>query len=452
MRITVVGDVLLDEDVDGTVERLCPDAPVPVVEVAARRSRAGGAGLVAAMLLRDGHDVELVTALSDDAGAERIRAHLEGVTVIAGDSGAPTPVKTRLRTAAQAVCRIDEGCGEPPVPTVDERMLHAVERADAILVSDYGRRLTAHPALREALGRRAADVPLVWDPHPRGAEPVPAAQLVTPNLAEAASAAGTPATPAEAGAAAELLRERYGCAGALVTLGDRGAVLAEEGAATLAIPTAPVSASDPCGAGDRLAASAIVALAGGSGRREAARSAVEAARAFLAAGGVASLASRPALSEAARPEANALDTARAVRDRGGVVVAAGGCFDLLHAGHVRTLEAARALGDCLIVCMNSDASVRRLKGPDRPIIGERDRSEMLDALACVDAVLVFEEDGPEGVLEQLRPDFWVKGGDYTVDALPETPLLERWGGRAVTLPYQLGRSTTRLAEALARVG
>jgi rfaE bifunctional protein nucleotidyltransferase chain/domain len=128
------------------------------------------------------------------------------------------------------------------------------------------------------------------------------------------------------------------------------------------------------------------------------------------------------------------------------VVATGGCFDLLHAGHVATLEAARALGDCLVVCLNSDHSVRRLKGPERPLQPEADRARVLAALDCVDAVLVFDEDTPHEVLHRLRPHVWAKGGDYAGADLPEAPLLREWGGQAVVLPYLQGRSTTSLVE------
>jgi rfaE bifunctional protein nucleotidyltransferase chain/domain len=141
-----------------------------------------------------------------------------------------------------------------------------------------------------------------------------------------------------------------------------------------------------------------------------------------------------------------------VRARGGTVVATGGCFDLLHAGHARTLAAARALGDCLVVCLNSDASVRRLKGSERPIMSQPDRVDLLQALECVDAVIVFEEDTPESVLRRIEPHIWVKGGDYVAEELPETAVLAEWGGRTVTVPYHAGRSSTRLAGALARVG
>jgi D-beta-D-heptose 7-phosphate kinase/D-beta-D-heptose 1-phosphate adenosyltransferase len=130
----------------------------------------------------------------------------------------------------------------------------------------------------------------------------------------------------------------------------------------------------------------------------------------------------------------------------------GGCFDLLHAGHVRMLAAARALGDCLIVCLNSDASVRRLKGPDRPLTGEQDRAAVLAALGCVDAVAVFEEDDPRAVLRDLRPHVWAKGGDYAVADLPEARTLAEWDGRVVLVPYVAGRSTTNLIEEARRAG
>ncbi len=128
------------------------------------------------------------------------------------------------------------------------------------------------------------------------------------------------------------------------------------------------------------------------------------------------------------------------------MVSTGGCFDLLHAGHVQTLQAARALGDCLVVCLNGDESVRRLKGPGRPLVGQDDRAAVLLALGCVDAVELFTEDTPIAALGRLRPDVWVKGGDYAAADLPEAPVLATWGARAVILPFVEGRSTTRLIE------
>ena len=456
MNIVVVGDTLLDVDVVGTAERLSPDAPVPVVDVQTTLERPGGAGLVARLLARDGHSVRLVTVLGDDDAAARLRAVLDGVEVVAGPSAAPTPVKTRLRAAGQALVRMDSGTSAPPVPAATAEMLDAIASADVLVVADYGRGLVAAPEVREALQQRGLGVPLLWDPHPRGPAPVPATALATPNLSEALRASGVPAGPqtvVTAADAATALLERWGCAAVAVTLGSAGAMLLQHGSSAPRVVPAPATeVSDPCGGGDRLVASLAVGLARSRPLADALADAVAEASHFLAAGGVSSLARPPAPDPLRGPESDAFGVAQRVRAAGGTVVATGGCFDLVHAGHAKTLRAARALGDCLIVCLNSDSSVRGLKGPDRPIMTQDDRRDLLLALECVDAVMVFDEQTPEQALRRLEPDLWVKGGDYRADELPESELVRSWGGRTIIVPYVPGRSTTRLASALAQVG
>jgi len=460
MRIVVVGDVLLDVDMTGAAHRLSPDAPVPVIEVEESLPRAGGAGLVATMLARDGHDVRLVTVLSDDHRAATLRACLDRIEVVAGPSGAPTPVKTRVRADGHAIARIDEGCAPPPTPEATHAMLDAIATADAIVVADYGRGVTRDPRLRAALDARAAEVPLVWDPHPAGEPPVPNTALATPNLAEARAFSGIAGRDVAAAAdAARLLQAKWGVGTVAVTMSERGALLVSapaSGAAGASMPVvvpAPlVATGDPCGAGDRLAATALAALAGGSAVEDAVRDAVASAAEYVDAGGVATLVGPPAARPIGGHAASALQVVRATRAAGGTVVATGGCFDLVHAGHARTLAAARALGDCLVVLLNSDDSVRRLKGPERPIMTEEDRVDLLMSLGVVDAVVLFSEDTPEEALRSLQPDLWVKGGDYRAEDLPESAVIAEWGGQAVTVPYHPGRSTTKLAGALARVG
>jgi rfaE bifunctional protein nucleotidyltransferase chain/domain len=276
---------------------------------------------------------------------------------------------------------------------------------------------------------------------------------VTPNLREAVRFAAVDGERTAAAAeAADRLRVRWQSRAVIVTMGEQGALVSAENALPQAIPAPRIGAPDPCGAGDRFAASLAVALARGAGLDSAAQGAVNAAAAFLAAGGVASLRTPDAPAQLRVPGVDALATARRTREAGGTVVATGGCFDLLHAGHARTLAAARGLGDCLIVCLNSDDSVRRLKGETRPIMQQEDRVELLLALECVDAVLVFDESTPEDALARLRPDIWVKGGDYAAADLPEARLVSGWGGRTVTVPYIPARSTTAFAAALAKVG
>ncbi|MFF2030368.1 PfkB family carbohydrate kinase [Arthrobacter sp. NPDC058192] len=463
MKITVVGDVLLDVDIEGETTRLCPDAPVPVVDVAAVRRRAGGAGLVASMLADDGHEVSLVTVLAGDEAGRTLGSCLGAVSLVAGPSGLPTPVKTRVRAAGRPVVRYDEGCGEVRTPEVTGAMLRAIRHAAVIVVSDYGRGLTSNPRLRAALELAAARVPVIWDPHPKGAAPVPGADVVTPNLAEArgflAAAAGLDGSAGSGtespASLARVLRQRWGSKAVLVTLGEVGAELAVAGLPGQRIAAPRVDVADPCGAGDRLAATLALHRARGHGVEEAAALAVRDAAAFLGRGGVETLGRHgpggPHPAPGGPAAADPVSLARRIQARGGTVVATGGCFDLLHAGHARTLAAAAKLGDCLIVCLNSDASVRRLKGPERPILNQADRKELLESLGAVDAVVVFEEDTPEACLAQLRPDIWVKGGDYDPASLPEAALVESWGGRCAIVPYHPARSTTVLARSLARV-
>ena len=423
MKLVVVGDSLLDIDVLGTAERLCPDAPAPVLDVREERARPGGAGLAAALAAADGVDVTLVSAVADDEDGHRLRDELARVRTVLGPSPAPTPVKTRLRSGDQSIARLDRG-GGPRTPQATDDMLDAVLEADYVLVSDYGRGLLRDERLRGVLARR----PVVWDPHPRGPDPVPGARLVTPNAAEAKTFSGH-ADPMDA---LEALRAKWRARAVVVTLGADGALL-HGGGTPVAVPAPRVPVIDPCGAGDRFAVTVAVRLMGGAAMDDAVADGVTSAADFLRHGGASGF--RPV---------DDLSTVDVVRARGGTVVATGGCFDLLHAGHVRTLRAARSLGDCLVVCLNSDASVRRLKGPDRPVTKEQDRVEVLRALGCVDDVVVFEDDTPERVLAALRPDVWVKGGDYTVESLPEADLVEGWGGRTVVVPYHRGRSTTEM--------
>jgi D-beta-D-heptose 7-phosphate kinase/D-beta-D-heptose 1-phosphate adenosyltransferase len=428
VNLVVVGDALLDLDILGSVSRVCPDGPAPVLDMASERPRAGGAGLAAVLAAGDGVPTTLVTALSDDEDAAVLRSCLSEVRVVAGRSFGATVVKTRLRAQGHSLARIDRGGSERP-PEVTNEMIAAVRGADAVLVSDYGRGIAANPRLRRLLAQLARHVPVVWDPHPRGPDPVPGVRLYTPNLAEAESLAGVEG----ARSAAAVLLGRFRPHGVAVTLGDEGALL-HLGGSPIAVPAPRVPVVDPCGGGDRFAAAAATNLLRGRTLDVAVAAAVAAATEFVSAGSAS--------------EALAIEATRA---RGGRIVATGGCFDILHTGHTRTLAAARQQGDFLVVCLNSDESARRLKGPPRPVNNQHDRAEMLRSLGCVDAVVVFDGDTPCDVLRELRPDVWVKGGDYSAETLPEAEVVAEWGGESVVVPYHAGRSTTRLVDLLSHV-
>ncbi|MFD5314457.1 D-glycero-beta-D-manno-heptose 1-phosphate adenylyltransferase [Streptomyces sp. ESR1.13] len=441
--LVVVGDALLDRDLSGSADRLAPDAPVPVVSECAERIRPGGAALAAYLAARDGREVTLITGVGDDPAGRALRELLDPwLTLVPLPLTGTVPEKTRVLAQDRPVVRLDRGGGRVRAATDEAR--DALRSARAVLVSDYGR--GAADALRDVL---AARPPLVWDPHPRGGPPVPGTRLVTPAEKEAHALAPSPDHPggglrAAALAAAALVRD-WRAAAVAVTLGPRGALLSY-GEHPLLVPAPAAHHGDACGAGDRFAATAAGLLADGALVGEAVEGAVGAATAFVAAGGAAAVPPADSGQAPASPPDTDDPGALAARVRAGhgTVVAAGGCFDLLHAGHVGLLQAARRLGDCLVVCVNSDASVRRRKGGGRPVNPLADRVRVLRALACVDAVAVFDEDTPERLLGDLRPDVWVKGGDYAGADLPEAALLQEWGGQAVLLPYLDGRSSTAL--------
>jgi rfaE bifunctional protein nucleotidyltransferase chain/domain len=502
--IVVIGDALLDRDVVGQVERICPDAPAPVFEESHAFDRPGGAALAAALIAEYGRPVRLITAIGADPAGDRLRELLEyaGVEVIALPYRGDTPEKIRLCAGRQVLMRVDRGSPGQPLDPQDG-LDAALAGAGAIVVSDYGRGVSRLASVRAAVAARTGTHPVVWDPHPRGPAPVPGVRLVTPNESEVMSAGqhrgaerhadagrhraavgedgigtgdadragtgphatgpdGTGAADADARSgrrfaalalAANQARERWRVRAVTVTLGADGALLAYGGATPMVVP-APVRAEhDTCGAGDRFAGAAAAALADGGLLSEAVQTAVADAAMFVAAGAARAYARRH--TEMPQPAAEvdvdaALALATATRGAGGTVVATGGCFDLLHPGHVATLEAARSLGDCLIVCVNSDRSVRALKGPDRPLVSQHDRARLVAALGCVDAVAIFDELTPEPLLTRLRPDVWVKGGDYFLDdpddrpVLPEAELIRGWGGQSVVVPYLANHSTSGL--------
>jgi rfaE bifunctional protein nucleotidyltransferase chain/domain/rfaE bifunctional protein kinase chain/domain len=458
VRLLVVGDALLVRDTVGCVERVAPDAPVPVVEVESTSERPGGAGLAARLLAGRDAEVTLACAPGGDAAGVRLHELLAdaGVRVLALTRVPSTRVLTRVRAGGQSIVRLDERAPALPADAdVDAAALEdAVGTADAVLVADYGGGVTGHPAVRKVLARWAPKRPVVWDPHPRGAEPVPGVTAATPNRREALGLARRlpPEAADDLDAAAMALRERWRARAVVATDGATGAITVLADSPPLFTPAPHVSTGDPCGAGDRFAGTVALALGRGAVITEAVGEAVLDVASWLDAGGVAALdvagtgggtGGNTAADTAARPAA---DTVAAVRARGGRVVATGGCFDVLHAGHVACLEAARRLGDCLVVLLNSDASVTRLKGPGRPVHSQDDRARVLLGLGCVDAVVVFDEDSPHAALERLRPDVWAKGGDYAAATLPEASLVRSWGGRVVLLPYLPGRSTTRILE------
>lgn len=445
-RIAVIGDSLLDIDVEGVSTRRMPDAPAPVVDELNCGYRPGGAGLAAVLAREFGAEVTLLTALADDPEGDRLRDLLgEKVEVAAIPLDGLTNCKRRIRSNGEIVMRLDQGDGRASRSPVAKRILDRVEGVDAVLVSDYGRGVAANPDVRRAISRLTKNIPVVWDPHPKGPRIVPGVSLATPNEGEARRVC--PDLP-PAMAARELVN-RWGCKAVAVTTGASGAVFAErlfDGETTVPVPEHLQSRGDTCGAGDAFAAAAAVASTQTSSIPSIVETAVNGAIEYVRAGGPEQF-SVPDPNRSRPTGEDGFALAQRIRRCGGRIIATGGCFDLLHAGHVQLLEQARALGDVLIVCLNSDASVAASKGPNRPIVPAKERAAVLLALSAVDAVIVFDAPSPTGVLEQLRPDVWVKGSDYAGQVMDEAATVRRHGGEIVLVPVLSGHSTTRLVVA-----
>jgi len=436
--LVVIGDALLDVDLVGKVDRVAPDAPALVVDGVDKQSRPGGAALAASIAAEAGHEVVLIAPSADDEAGDELRSLVTGFRFVPLPWDGETAVKQRVRAGGQTLMRLDYGRAGGALGRLPEAALEVLGHAGAVLASDYGRGTLVDPGVRAALADVARPAsgrgtPLVWDPHPRGMSPVEGTWLATPSQAEAELMAARPAgrRSSATGLArvqddAERLAQDWSCAVA-VTIGERGALLSRGDHAPEVVPTTPAFGTDVCGAGDCFAASAAAALGDGALMPDAVSAAVEAASAFVRDGGAAAFRRG---EESAKP----------------VVVATSGCFDVLHAGHVSMLSAARRLGDKLVVLLNSDASIRRLKGPSRPLVPAHDRARVLSALSCVDEVIVFDDDTPTEAIRQLKPNLWVKGGDYAGARLPEEEALKECGARAVTVPYLDGRSTTHIVE------
>ena len=438
-RVLVIGDVLLDSDVEGSVDRVCPDAPAPVVEIREVRERAGGAGLAATLLSRPGIEVTLATGFADDEPAKRLAALLDGTVDAVGivDTHG-TRCKTRVRSAGQSLVRLDTEPAAPPgarEPACDHALLaELLACADAVLVSDYAGGVASHRVVRSLIERRLGRVPVVWDPHPRSEPPPRGVMMATPNLDEALRFHG----PGEGATVAAGLRRRWGSTAVAVTAGADGVFVATPTGVRF-VPVPRRHHGDSCGAGDRFAGTVTAELAGGAQALAAVETAVADTADWLSAGGVGAI-----IAAGNHKGDDPVRRLAQTRAAGGVVVATGGCFDVLHAGHIASLEAARELGDLLVVLLNSDDGVRRLKGPGRPVHRVEDRRRVLESLRCVDAVVVFDEDEPSAALRRVRPDVWAKGGDYEPAALPEAAVVAEWGGRVVGLPYVDGHSTTQI--------
>lgn len=460
-RVVVVGDALLDGWLSGPAHRVGRDAPVPVVEVASSSTAPGGAANVAVNLAALGVDVELVTVLGDDADGRDLRAALRAAGVrIEGsvlELGRASTAKRRLVVGGQPVARYDTTPPARPLRGTDLGLADAlsatVPGADAVLVADYGLG-TLGPRVRRRLARLRDRIPLlVVDAHDLAPWAGLRPDAVTPNAEEAAALLGVPApTGDRIGWAARHEHPLLRCTGAvsvLLTLDVDGTV-ALPGPLCRAAPH-PAAQGHTCGAGDTFVAAWTAATAVGVPPARALAFAQSAGDVVVAQAGTAvcstgALAARLAAADRGRllGHRDLLTVLGEHRRAGHRVVFTNGCFDVLHRGHVAYLRQARELGDVLVVALNGDESVARLKGAARPVNPLEDRAGVVGAVDAVDLVTAFHDDTPVALLESVRPDVYAKGGDYTAQMLPETPVVERLGGQVHVLSYLSDHSTTAI--------
>jgi D-beta-D-heptose 7-phosphate kinase / D-beta-D-heptose 1-phosphate adenosyltransferase len=466
LRVLVAGDFMLDEYLWGKVERISPEAPVAVVEVERETLTLGGAGNVVNNLVALGAQVEVLGLVGDDNPGHRLRQEMDRLGVaVAGlftDQSRRTSRKTRVIGASQQVVRIDRETRTPAPPTFEtaaRRFLDArLPEFHALVLSDYAKGVLTPAMLKELIVRgRRQGLPVVVDPKGADYSGYAGATVITPNRKEAELAVGYSLDRREdlerAGAA---LRESLVLDHLLITLGAAGMLLFAGGQPPVAIPTQAREVFDVSGAGDTVAALMALGLAQWNDPVLAATLANIGAGVVVGKVGTAPI-YRTELARELGREGTRLEEkirtpvelrllASQLQARGKKVVFTNGCFDLLHAGHIKFLEEARRLGDVLVVALDSDASVRQVKGEGRPVIGEDQRLRILAALAAVDYVTVFTSDQLPELLAGLRPDILTKGSNYPAEQVAGREIIQAYGGQVVLLPVTDPVSVTTLIQ------
>jgi len=471
-RILVVGDLMIDHYVWGEVDRISPEAPVPVVAVTSEDDTLGGCGNVVNNVVALGGRVFLTGVVGTGADGDMILAKCGALGVdvdgVIREPDRPTTRKTRVFAANQHVLRIDRETRRQIAAASFEALVAAVEKkigdVDVVVVSDYGKGVVT-PALlaRVVKTAKSAKKPVVADPKGMDFSRYAGATVLTPNKKEAGLAAGIRIIDTAAmESAAKRLMEGVAIENLLVTCGKDGMVLFEQGKKPFKIAAEARQVYEVSGAGDTVVAVLALALAAGASLRSAAALANTAAGVVVGKIGTATVSRRelaaardgaadPTAVKVKRFEELAL-LAQELRKKGKRVVLTNGCFDLLHAGHVRLFSASKQLGDVLIVATDDDDSVRRLKGPGRPVIQARERVRILSALDAVDYVVVFDSGRLDELLTVLRPDVLTKGSNYASEEVAGRELVERFGGRVELIPVTEEISATRIIDSIRNNG
>ncbi len=474
LRVLVIGEAMLDSYLIGTTTRLCREAPVPIVALNERRDLPGGAANAAVNIASLGGSARFLSVVGDDTEGVLLREALEtcGVSTdtLLIEEGRRTLTKHRLVAAAQVLVRFDQGDTDAICPFTEDALIAGLiarfPHCDAVLISDYGYgiltpRVIHTLAALHAASPRPIPIPIIVDakhlPRYRALRPT----AIKPSYEEAArllaldSGVNNGSRADQIVATGERLLDLTGARIAAVTLDTDGAVIIEQDQPIYRIAARSSTHARAIGAGDTFVSALALGLAVGADAHAACDVASTAAAIVVAIEGTTACTREALREQLAEPDKYVPDLARLLRSvawyrtHGKRIVFTNGCFDILHRGHVALLNRARALGDLLIVGINTDESVARLKGVHRPINPLDDRAQVLAGLGCVDYVVPFAEQTPEALIRAIRPDVFVKGGDYSRETLPETAVVESLGGTVHILPFIADRSTSRVIERIA---
>jgi D-beta-D-heptose 7-phosphate kinase/D-beta-D-heptose 1-phosphate adenosyltransferase len=463
-RVLVIGDIILDRYVTGAVHRLSPEAPIPVLRPDDNRCTLGGAANVALNIATLGGQAILIGVIGNDTAGDEIERLIQvtpGITsALVRIANRPTTSKTRFMTGSHQLLRLDEEITAPLDAAGLQAMMQAVEASldavDVIVLSDYAKGVLCDGVLDAILARTArAGLLVIADPKRPDFAAYRGATILTPNEHEVRVATRIEAGhDTEADRAGRVALEATGGQAVLVTRSAKGLTLVCRDQAALHLPTRAREVADVSGAGDTLVAALAVALGAGAALLDASMLANATAGISVGKQGTATV-SRQELLDALHLDdlvatdrkvatnlEEAIEQVAEWHRRGLKVGFANGCFDLIHPGHVRLLSEARAACDRLIVALNTDASVKRLKGPSRPLQNEMARATVMASMSPVDLVTLFDEDTPLEMIQALRPDVLVKGSDYTVEQVVGAEDVQSWGGKVVLVTLREGHSTT----------
>ncbi len=469
--VLVVGDLMLDRYLWGEVVRISPEAPVPIVRLTRETDRVGGAGNVAANLVGLGVETIVAGPVGVDAEGARLGALLTEAGIdtsgLVECADSPTVCKIRVIGGHQQMLRIDRERPVQSSPASEQaltvRVLDLIERRQpaAVVLSDYAKGALTAPICRAIIdSSRALGIPVLIDPKGRDISKYRGATTLTPNLQELSAMCGVLSTDTEGMlAAGEQLVRELDLDFLALTRGEAGISLLRPGQPPLHLPVTARQVFDVSGAGDTVIATLAAGLVSGLQPAESLELANFAAGVVVGKVGTTPISRTELLLELERREVveqadkicelnQLLFRVAEWRQKGVRIVFTNGCFDLLHAGHVTYLEKARRFGDRLVVGLNTDRSVRVLKGESRPVIHEVDRARVLAALAAVDAVILFDSETPLELIRSIRPDVLVKGDDYREDQVVGGDEVKNWGGHVALVPVVPGRSSSKIISLL----